>query len=189
MNYLLGYARVSTSDQKEDHQVDALTAAGCHQVFTDHASGALDRRPQLARLLGQLRPGDTLVVWKLDRLGRSLRRLIELINELGDRGVEFKSLTEEIDTRTPSGKFLFHVMGAFAEMERDLIRERTRNGLAAARARGRRGGRRPVLDEEQAQLARELYASRRYTVAEIARRLRVGRSTLYRYLEAEERAS
>lgn len=182
MNYLLGYARVSRHEQREDHQVDALKAAGCDKVFIDRASGALDHRPQLDELLQQLRNGDTLVVWKLDRLGRSLRRLIELINELGERGVEFKSLTENIDTRSPAGKFLFHVMGAFAELERDLIRERTRNGLEAARARGRVGGRKPVLTAKDADFARKLYDSKEYTVAEIAKRLRIGRTTLYRYL-------
>jgi DNA invertase Pin-like site-specific DNA recombinase len=178
MGHLLGYARVSTTDQQPDLQVDALTAAGCYRVFTEQASGARADRPVLA----QLRPGDTLVVWKLDRLGRSLRHLVDTVTGLADRDVGFRSLQEVIDTTTPGGRLVFHVFAALAEFERDLIRERTAAGLAAARARGRNGGRPPVLYDGQVELARELYASRRYTTAEIARRLKVGRSTLYRYL-------
>jgi DNA invertase Pin-like site-specific DNA recombinase len=189
MGHLLGYARVSTIDQQPALQVDALQAAGCYRVFTETASGARADRPVLAQVLDQLRPGDTLVVWKLDRLGRSLRHLVDTITDLADRGIGFRSLQEAIDTTTPGGRLVFHVFASLAEFERDLIRERTTAGLAAARARGRHGGRPPVLDPGQVELARELYASRRYPVAEIARRLRVGRSTLYRYLEAEERAS
>jgi DNA invertase Pin-like site-specific DNA recombinase len=131
-------------------------------------------------------PGDTLVVWKLDRLGRSLRHLVDVVTGLAERGVEFRSLQESIDTTTPGGKLVFHVFAALAEFDRDLIRERTAAGLAAARARGRHGGRPPVLDPGRVELTRELYASRRYTTAEIARRLKVGRSTLYRYLEQEQ---
>jgi DNA invertase Pin-like site-specific DNA recombinase len=184
MGHLLGYARVSTTDQQPHLQVDALERAGCYRVFTETASGARADRPTLAQLLDQLRPGDTLVVWKLDRLGRSLRHLVDTVTGLADRSVGFRSLQEAIDTTTPGGKLVFHVFAALAEFERDLVRERTA-GLAAARARAHHGGRPPVLDAGQVELARELYASRRYTTAEIARRLKVGRSTLYRYLEAD----
>ena len=186
MGHLLGYARVSTTDQQPALQVDALTTAGCYRVFTETASGARTDRPVLARVLDQLRPGDTLVVWKLDRLGRSLRHLVDTVTGLADRGIGFRSLQESIDTTTPGGRLVFHVFASLAEFERDLIRERTTAGLVAARARGRNGGRPPVLDPGQVELARELYASHRYTTAEIARRLKVGRSTLYRYLEQEQ---
>jgi DNA invertase Pin-like site-specific DNA recombinase len=177
--------RVSTTDQHLQLQVDALEAAGCYRVFVETASGARGDRPTLTQLLDQLRPGDTLVVWKLDRLGRSLRHLVDTITGLADRGVGFRSLQEAIDTTTPGGRLVFHVFAALAEFERDLIRERTAAGLAAARTRGRNGGRPAALDDGQVELARELYASRRYTTAEIARRLKVGRSTLYRYLGPE----
>jgi DNA invertase Pin-like site-specific DNA recombinase len=186
MGHLLGYARVSTADQQPQLQVDALHDAGCYRVFTESASGARTDRPIVAQVLDQLRPGDTLVVWKLDRLGRSLCHLVDVVTGLAERGVGFRSLQEAIDTTTPGGKLVFHVFAALAEFERDLIRERTAAGLAAARARGRHGGRPPVLDPGRVELARELYASRRYTTAEIARRLKVGRSTLYRYLEQEQ---
>jgi DNA invertase Pin-like site-specific DNA recombinase len=189
MGHLLGYARVSTTDQHLHVQVDALIAAGCYRVFTETASGARADRPALAQVLDQLRPGDTLVVWKLDRLGRSLRHLVDTVTGLAECGVGFRSLQEAIDTTTPGGKLVFHVFAALAEFERDLIRERTAAGLAAARARGRNGGRPAALDDGQVELARELYASRRYTTAEIARRLKVGRSTLYRYLGADQEAS
>jgi DNA invertase Pin-like site-specific DNA recombinase len=132
MGHLLGYARVSTTDQHPQLQVDALTAAGCYQVFTETASSARTDRRVLEQLLDQLRPGDTLVVWKLDRLGRSLRHLVDTITSLADRGVGFRSLQEAIDTSTPGGKLVFHVFAALAEFERDLIRERTSAGLAAA---------------------------------------------------------
>jgi DNA invertase Pin-like site-specific DNA recombinase len=142
MAHLLGYARISTGEQHPDLQVDALKAAGCYRVFADTASGALAARPALDQVLDQLRPGDTLVVWKLDRLGRSLRHLVDTTTTtLADRGIGFRSLQESIDTTTPSGKLVFHIFAALAEFERDLIRERTSAGLAAARARGRTGGR------------------------------------------------
>jgi DNA invertase Pin-like site-specific DNA recombinase len=159
MGHLLGYARVSTADQHPQLQVDALKAAGCYRVFTETASGARADRPTLAQVLDQLRPGDTLVVWKLDRLGRSLRHLVDTITGLADRGVGFRSLQEAIDTTTPGGKLVFHVFAALAEFERDLIGERTTAGLAAARARGRRGGRPSVMTTHKAQVAQELYAS------------------------------
>ena len=147
---VLGYARVSTLDQNEDLQLDALSAAGCDQVFTDHASGRLASRPALDDLLSRVRPGDTLVVWKLDRLGRSLKHLLEVVAFLEERGVALRVLTEQIDTSTPGGKLVFHVFGALAEFERDLIRERTRAGLAAARARGRVGGPTEGVDRGEA---------------------------------------
>ena len=138
---LVGYARVSTTDQNLDLQKDALRAAGCERLFTDMASGAKAERPGLAQALRECRPGDTLVVWKLDRLGRSLPHLVETVRELLEREVGFKSLQESIDTTTSGGKLIFHLFASLAEFERDLIRERTNAGLAAARARGRRGGR------------------------------------------------
>jgi DNA invertase Pin-like site-specific DNA recombinase len=138
--HLLGYARVSTTDQNPDLQVDALRAAGCYRVFVDTAGGTLTARPELDKVVDQLRPGDTLVVWKLDRLGRSLRHLVDTIADLHERGVGFHSLQESIDTTTPSGKLIFHVFAALAEFERDVMRERIQAGLIAARARGRRGG-------------------------------------------------
>lgn len=181
---LLGYARVSTLEQDEALQADALRAAGCGRVFVDKASGKLEHRPALDRLLEQLRPGDTLVVWRLDRLGRSLRHLIDLVQDLHTCGVAFRSLTESIDTSTPGGKLIFHVFGALAEFERDLIRERTMAGLAAARARGRRGGRPTVWTPEKLRVARDMYQSREHDVASIARVVGVSRASVYRALEA-----
>jgi DNA invertase Pin-like site-specific DNA recombinase len=169
MGHLLGYARVSTSDQQPQLQVDALTAAGCYRVFTETASGARTDRPTLEQLLDQLRPGDTLVVWKLDRLGRSLRHLVDIITSLADRGIGFRSLQEAIDTTTPGGKLVFHVFAALAEFECDLIRERTAAGLSAARARGRQGGRPSVLSGHKLQVAQKMYRSGQYTVAAIAK--------------------
>jgi DNA invertase Pin-like site-specific DNA recombinase len=168
-------------------QVDALTAAGCYRVFTETASGARPDRPTLTQLLDQLRPGDTLVVWKLDRLGRSLRHLVDTITGLADRGIGFRSLQEAIDTTTPGGKLVFHVFAALAEFERDLIRERTNAGLAAARARGRHGGRPSVMTVHKLRVARDMYASKQYTVAAIARTLGVSRASIYRNL-AEPRS-
>jgi DNA invertase Pin-like site-specific DNA recombinase len=150
MGHLLGYARVSTTDQQPHLQVDALERAGCYRVFTETASGARTDRPSLEQLLDQLRPGDTLVVWKLDRLGRSLRHLVDTVTGLAEHGIGFRSLQESIDTTTPGGKLVFHVFAALAEFERDLIRERTSAGLAAARARGRHGGRPSVLTGAEA---------------------------------------
>jgi DNA invertase Pin-like site-specific DNA recombinase len=180
---LLGYARISTGEQQPDLQVDALNAAGCYRVFVDTASGALAARPALDQVLDQLRPGDTLVVWKLDRLGRSLRHLVDTVAALADRGVGFRSLQESIDTTTPGGKLVFHIFAALAEFERDLVHERTTAGLAAARARGRKGGRPAVMTEAKIRLAREMYASREHTVAAIASALRVSRASIYRHLD------
>jgi DNA invertase Pin-like site-specific DNA recombinase len=185
MGHLLGYARVSTTDQHPQLQVDALERAGCYRVFTETASGARSDRPVLEQVLDQLRPGDTLVVWKLDRLGRSLRHLVDTVTGLADRGVGFRSLQEAIDTTTPGGKLVFHVFAALAEFERDLIRERTSAGLAAARARGRRGGRPSVLTAHKLQVAREMYASGQYNVAAIAQALGVSRASIYRHVTGD----
>ena len=164
-----GYARVSTTQQDEALQHDALEKAGVDRIFIDKASGATESRPALDELLGQLRPGDTVVVWRLDRLGRSLRHLIDVVGDLEQRGVGLRSLTESIDTSTPGGKLIFHVFGALAEFERDLIRERTQAGLAAARARGRVGGRPTVWTPEKLEAARAMHADREHDVATIAR--------------------
>jgi DNA invertase Pin-like site-specific DNA recombinase len=151
-------------------------------VFIETASGARTNRPTLEQLVDQLRPGDTLVVWKLDRLGRSLRHLVDTVTGLADRGVGFRSLQEAIDTTTPGGKLVFHVFAALAEFERDLIRERTSAGLAAARARGHQGGRPTVMTAHKLQVAQEMYSSGQYTVAAIAKILGVSRASIYRHL-------
>ncbi len=180
MTTLIGYARVSTPEQSAALQQDALVAAGCFRVFVDVAGGTKQDRPQLAAALDQLRPGDTLVVWRLDRLGRSLRHLIDTVTDLDARQVGFRSLTESIDTTTTGGRLLFHVFGALAEFERDLIRDRTTAGLEAARTRGRVGGRKPALTGDNLRVAQELYAGQQRTVTAIAKLLGVGRSTVYR---------
>ena len=185
MGHLLGYARVSTVDQELALQQDALTAAGCYRIFTDTASGSLDSRPALSEVVDQLRPGDTLVVWRLDRLGRSIRHLIDFLAELDRRQVGFRSLTESIDTTSPGGRLVFHVFAALAEFERELIRERTNAGLAAARARGRHGGRPPRLTADQVKTARRLYDQKELTVGQIGDVLGVSRTTIYRALERQ----
>jgi len=188
MGHLLGYARVSTADQQPQLQVDALERAGCYRVFTETASGARSDRPVLEQVLDQLRRGDTLVVWKLDRLGRSLRHLVDTVTELAERGIGFRSLQEAIDTTTtPGGKLVFHVFAALAEFERDLIRERTAAGLAAARARGRRGGRPSVMTAHKARVAQEMYRSGQCTVATIATTLGVSRASIYRHVADSSR--
>jgi DNA invertase Pin-like site-specific DNA recombinase len=180
----IGYARVSTQEQTLVLQQDALTKADCSRVFTDTASGAKADRPGLEEALDFVRAGDTLVVWKLDRLGRSLPHLLQTVAGLQERGVGFKSLTEQIDTTTPGGKLIFHVFGALAEFERDLIRERTHAGLAAARARGRLGGRpKKLADAKQLELARTLYDTGQTDIATICATLGISRATLYRYLK------
>ena len=181
---LIGYARVSTEEQNLDLQRDALQKAGCEKIFTDHISGTKARRPGLEETLSHLREGDTLVVWRLDRLGRSLRHLIDTVTDLQEKGVGFKSLTEAIDTTTSGGKLVFHIFGALAEFEREIIRERTRAGLQSARARGRNGGRRKKLTAKQVEMARSLYASKTHSVEEICKTLGIGRTTFYRYLGA-----
>src|SRR5512135_152598 len=178
---LVGYARVSTADQTLGLQKDAVTSAWCERLFTDTASGARADRPGLDEALDFLRPGDTLVVWRLDRLGRSLRHLIDTLGGLDQRGIGFKSLQEQVDTTTSGGKLVFHVFGALAEFERDLIRERTHAGLDAARARGRR----EALDRRKAAIAQALYNDKTNPIADICRTLRISRATLYRYLTPE----
>jgi len=175
-----GYARVSTTSQDASLQHDALTAAGCARVWTDVASGSRDDRPQLAQLLERLLPGDTLVVWRLDRLGRSLPHLLATVNELQGRGVGFRSLTESIDTTTAGGRLVFSIFGALADFERQLIRERTIAGLEAARARGRVGGRPTVMGPERIEAARALLAQPGATVTGVAAHLGVSRNTIYR---------
>jgi DNA invertase Pin-like site-specific DNA recombinase len=180
---LIGYARVSTLDQTLNLQQDALTAAGCEHIYTDTVSGSVTTRPGLAQALSHLRAGDTLVVWRLDRLGRSLGHLIDTIKDLERRGVHFKSLQEQIDTTTSGGKLIFHVFGALAEFERDLIRERTHAGLAAARARGRLFGRPKALSPQQVKQLQTLAKDDRNTVAEICQTLGISPATYYRYLK------
>src|SRR5215204_2540846 len=181
----IGYARVSTEEQTLSLQLDALKAASCDQVFTDRVSGAKAERPGLANALGHLRSGDTLVVWRLDRLGRSLPHLIATVTALADRGVGFQSLTESIDTTNTGGRLIFHIFGALAEFERDLIRERTQAGLKAARARGRKGGHprvKSLADPRQLALAKQLYAAKETTVDDLCRMFKVSRATFYRYM-------
>jgi len=180
---LVGYARVSTQDQHLDLQLDALKLAGCEKIFTDEGiSGSKSDRPGLNKALEFCRQGDTLVVWKLDRLGRSLAHLIEAVKSLGDRGVEFKSVQETIDTSTPGGKLVFHIFCSMAEFERDLIRERTNAGLAAARSRGRNGGRPQALTSEQIKMGKALSNSPDLTVNQICEQLGCSRATYYRQI-------
>jgi DNA invertase Pin-like site-specific DNA recombinase len=176
---LVGYARVSTQDQKPELQLDALTDAGCGRLFKEKASGALRERPQLQAALDFMRDGDALVVWKLDRLARSLKQLIETVEALEQRGIGFRSLTESIDTTTSGGRLVFHIFAALAEFERSIIRERTKAGLDAARARGRTGGRPPALSTTDRAMVSALLRDRSLTVKEIAKRLRVAPSTVY----------
>ena len=182
---LIGYARVSTIEQDLALQLDALRAAGATRIFEDRGvSGARTERPGLNAALSFLRDGDTLVVWKLDRLGRSMTHLLQTVSELEGRGVGFRSLTENIDTTTPTGRLVFHIFGALGQFERDLIRERTNAGLAAAAARGRKGGRPTAATPERLARARQLIASG-LTVREAAARVKVGKSALYAALKAD----
>lgn len=181
---LVGYARVSTQDQNPDLQRRALKEAGCKKIFEEKASGAQRDRPQLVAALEYMREGDTLCVWKLDRLARSLKQLIETVETFDQRGTHLLSLTERIDTSTPSGRLVFHVFGALAEFERGLIRERTLAGLASARASGRVGGRPKSLSEAALKAARAMLKAGEMTVTEIAQQVGVSPSTLYRYLPA-----
>src|SRR3569832_1166458 len=182
---LVGYARVSTTDQTLNLQHDALTKACCTKIFTDTTSGAQAERKGLAEALAYVRAGDTLVVWKLDRLGRSLKDLITRITELNDRKIGFKSLTENIDTTTSGGKLIFHIFGALAEFERDIIKERTNAGLEAARTRGKLGGRPKALSPAKKKHTKKLYADTSTSVAEICKMLGISRHTLQRYVKNE----
>jgi DNA invertase Pin-like site-specific DNA recombinase len=181
---LIGYARVSTQEQDLALQLDALKAAGCERIYEERASGAQRDRPELKAALGYMRQGDTLVVWKLDRLARSLKQLIDTVEDFGVRGIGLRSLTEAIDTTTSGGKLIFHIFAALAEFERQVIRERTLAGLAAARARGRKGGRPPALAARDLAAAKAMLRDPEISVSEIARRLGVAPSTLYRHLPA-----
>jgi DNA invertase Pin-like site-specific DNA recombinase len=180
---LIGYARVSTQDQTLNLQKDALEKIGCKKIFTDTASGAKAEREGLDEALEYVREGDTLVVWRLDRLGRSLKHLIETITELNNRKIGFKSIQENIDTTTSGGKLVFHIFGALAEFERDIIRERTQAGLIAARARGRKGGRPKALTPKKAQMVHDLYRNKENSIDEICKTLNISRTTLYRYID------
>jgi DNA invertase Pin-like site-specific DNA recombinase len=179
---LIGYARVSTQDQNPALQLDALKAAGCEKLFVEKASGAQRDRPELLAALDYLRAGDSLVVWKLDRLARSLKQLIETVELLETRSIGLRSLTEAIDTTTAGGKLVFHVFGALAEFERSIIRERTKAGLEAARARGKKGGRPPALVAKDLAAAKAMLSDPEITMEEVAKRLKVAPSTLYRHM-------
>jgi DNA invertase Pin-like site-specific DNA recombinase len=183
----IGYARVSTHEQTLDLQKDALHKAGCEKIFTDTLSGIKAQRIGLTEALSHLREGDTLVVWRLDRLGRSLRHLIDTITALQERGVGFKFLTENIDTTTSGGKLVFHIFGALAEFEREIIRERTQAGLASARSRGKVGGRPKALSAKEVQILRNMAADKSLAVADICKTLGIGRTTFYRYVKVGER--
>lgn len=185
----IGYARISTQDQKLNLQTDALSTAGCEKIFSDTASGAKDDRVGLLEAVEFCRAGDSLVVWKLDRLGRSLKHLIETINLLHKKKVGFVSLQESIDTTTSGGKLIFHVFGALAEFEREIIRDRTRAGLVSARSRGRLGGRPKALNKKQIAMAKKLLADPNNNVREICDQFKVSRSTLYRACLPEKKTS
>ena len=181
----IGYARVSTQDQRAELQLDALAKAGCEQVFQEKQSGKDRERPELETCLKVLRKGDTLVVWRLDRLGRSLKDLVEIVHALEERGVGFQSLTENIDTTSAGGRLIFHVFAALAEFERNLIRERTIAGLAAARARGRKGGRKAKLSKSDVRKAAAMLRDPLMTKTEVAKHFGVTRVTLNLALERE----
>lgn len=182
---MIGYARVSTQDQNLDLQTEALTRAGCEKIYEDKISGIRAERPGLTRALEMLREGDTLVVWKLDRLGRSVKQLVDMVGELHKQGIQFKSLTDAIDTGTPAGRFFFHVMASLAEMERELVIERTRAGLDAAKQLGRKGGRKPKMTSSKIESAKKLLASG-IPPRDVAKDLGVSVPTLYRWLPASK---
>lgn len=181
---LVGYARVSTDDQNLNLQRDALSQAGCENIFEDQFSGAKAERPGLHQALQYARAGDTIVVWRLDRLSRSLKDLIEMVTLLEFKGIGLKSLQEAIDTSSSSGKLIFHIFGALAEFERNLIRERTQAGLQAARARGRKGGRPKALNKDKQALAVKLYDEKKHTVDQICKMMGISKPTLYKYIDA-----
>jgi DNA invertase Pin-like site-specific DNA recombinase len=178
----IGYARVSTLEQNLNGQIDALQQAGCEQIITDKIEGSVAERPGLNKLKDILRKGDILVVWRLDRLGRTLKHLIEWLNELERNGIEFQSLQETINTTTSSGKLIFHIFASLAEFERNLIRERTRSGLEAARSRGRQGGRPKLLPENKRKLVLDLYLNKQHSVKEICQMMSISKPTLYKYV-------
>ena len=178
----IGYARVSTDDQNKAMQLDALRSAGCERIFEDTASGAKESRPGLDEALAFARKGDELVVWKLDRIGRSLPHLVKLMAQLRDQGIGFRSVTENIETETPGGRLVMHMFAALAEFERDLIRERTRSGLESARARGRTGGRKP-LESAKLKALTAMWATKTMTANEIATQLDIGRRTVFKYVK------
>lgn len=182
----VGYARISTKDQNFHLQEDALKSAGCEEIYTDIASGSKSQRPGLDNALAYLREGDTLVVWKLDRLGRSMQHLIQAVATLNERKIAFKSLQENIDTSSSGGKLVFHMFSALAEFERDLIRERTDAGLKAARARGRLGGRPSLLDNRQIKRMIAMYNEKKNTVGEICKIYEISRPSFYNYLKRQE---
>ena len=177
-----GYARVSTLEQNLDLQVDALTMAGCEEIITDEISGSTVERPGLNKLLEKLRHDDELIVWRLDRLGRTLRHLIELVNNFNSKGIIFKSITENIETSTNNGRLIFNIFASLAEFERNLIRERTMAGLTAARSRGKNGGRKPK-DASKIEAAIQLYNKRELTVEQICKAIGISRGTLYKYIK------
>jgi DNA invertase Pin-like site-specific DNA recombinase len=179
---LIGYARVSTQDQNLDLQLQSLKEEGCDKIFTEKASGAQRDRPELGAALSYMRKGDTLVVWKLDRLARSLKQLLETVEGLEGQGIGFRSITEAMDTTTPGGKLIFHIFASLAEFERSLLKERTMAGLRAAKALGRTGGRPPSLGEKDVHMAKTLLRDPSITVEDVARRLSVSPSTLYRHM-------
>jgi len=184
---LIGYARISTLSQNLDLQKDALEKAGCKKIYVEQMSGSSRIRPELEKTLEMLRNGDTLVVWRLDRLGRSLKHLIELISKLEQKEIGFKSLMESMDTTTSGGKLVFHIFGALAEFESDLIKERTGAGLAAARARGRNGGRPLKLNDKKRELAIKLYNERERSIKEICQIMGVSKPTLYSYIHKHDK--
>lgn len=184
---LIGYARVSTLEQDVALQLDALQQAGCERIFQDKISGAKAERPGLQDALNFARKGDSIVVWRLDRLGRSLKHLIEIVGQLEEQGIGFRSLQEAIDTTTSGGRLIFHIFGALAEFERNLIRERTLAGLQAARARGRMGGRPRKLGPQKTELAYRLYDEKKYAIHEICQMLGISKPTLYAYLRRRKR--
>ena len=185
-NMIYGYARVSRREQSLDLQIDELQKAGCEKIITDKTSGSVSSRPGLYNLTEDLEPGDTLIVWKLDRLGRTVKHLISLVTSFGQKNIKFKSLRENIDTDSPTGKLIFHVFCSLAEFERGLIIERTRAGLEAAKARGRQGGRPKKLNADKRKIAIDLYNQRTTSVKQICETVGICKATLYKYLKSQE---
>ncbi len=182
----IGYARVSTFEQNLDLQIDALLKAGCEDIITDEISGSIAERPGLTKLRQILRKGDTVIVWRLDRLGRSHKHLIEWINEIKIIGVGFQSLQESIDTSTSTGQLIFHIFASLAEFERNLIKERTKAGLEAARSRGRQGGRPEKLNRDKKQLTIDLYKAKKHSIKQICQSVGISKPTLYSYVRKAE---